>query len=53
MIYDYNATSCYDGDGNPSIEDFREILDVPVSYKMGDIDKQVLKPIEKENEADY
>ncbi|HGN7644482.1 TPA: replication initiation protein [Streptococcus pyogenes] len=28
--------------------DFRERLDIPKSYKMGDVDKRVLKPIIKE-----
>ena len=31
-----------------SIEEFRRLLDVAPSYKTGDIDKRVLKPIEKE-----
>ena len=30
------------------IEDFREILSIPNSYQMSDIDKQVLKPIKNE-----
>lgn len=30
------------------VEDFREILSIPNSYQMSDIDKQVLKPIKNE-----
>lgn len=30
------------------IDEFRRLLDIPKSYKMGDIDRQILKPIEKE-----
>lgn len=30
------------------VEDFRELLDVPVSFKSGDIDKRVLRPIREE-----
>lgn len=33
-----------------NIEDFRERLDVPESYKMNDINKRVIKPIQKELE---
>lgn len=30
------------------VDEFRELLDIPKSYKMGDIDKKVLSPIKKE-----
>lgn len=30
------------------VKDFRELLDIPVSYRMRDIDTRVFKPIEKE-----
>ena len=30
------------------IDNFRNLLDIPDSYKMGNIDQQILKPIEKE-----
>lgn len=33
------------------IEDFKEILDIPKSYQMSDIDRRVLKPIKKELSA--
>ncbi|HEI2155207.1 TPA: replication initiation protein, partial [Staphylococcus aureus] len=31
-----------------SIEDFRELLDIPEYYQMGNIDQKVLKPAMKE-----
>ena len=36
---------------NFEIENFREIMDIPESYKMNDIDKRVLKPSLKELET--
>ena len=36
------------GKWNISLEDFKRIMDVPVNYRMCDIDVWVLKPIQKE-----
>lgn len=44
LLKQYRSTGFY----KAKIEDFREVLDIPVDYKMGNIDQRVLKPIEKE-----
>jgi len=44
LLKQYRSTGFY----KVRIEDFREILDIPNSYQMSDIDKQVFKPIKKE-----
>lgn len=36
-----------------SIDDFKRLLDIPVNYRMCDIDKWVLKPIENELKKKY
>ena len=41
LLAQYNSTGIF----NISINDFRERLDIPVSYKMCEIDTRVLKPI--------
>lgn len=43
----YRSTGCW----NVSIEEFREVLDIPASYRMRDIDRSVLEPIQKELSA--
>lgn len=44
LLKQYRSTGFY----IVKIEDFREILSIPNSYQMSDIDKQVLKPIKNE-----
>ena len=44
LLKQYRSTGFY----KVKIEDFREILSIPNSYQMSDIDKQVLKPIKNE-----
>ncbi|MBC6626215.1 replication initiation protein [Pseudomonas sp.] len=44
LLKQYRSTGFY----KVKIEDFREILAIPNSYQMSDIDKQVLKPIKNE-----
>ncbi len=44
LLKQYRSTGFY----KVKIEDFREILAIPDSYQMSDIDKQVLKPIKNE-----
>jgi len=44
LLKQYRSTGFY----KVKIGDFREILAIPNSYKMSDIDKQVLKPIKNE-----
>lgn len=44
LLKQYRSTGFY----KVRIEDFRELLSIPDSYKMSDIDKQVLKPIKNE-----
>jgi len=41
------------GKWNISLEDFKRIMDVPVNYRMCDIDVWVLKPIQKELEDKF
>lgn len=41
------------GKWNISLEDFKRIMDVPVNYRMCDIDVKVLKPIQKELKEKY
>lgn len=41
------------GKWNISLEDFKRIMDVPVNYRMCDIDVWVLKPIQKELKEKY
>lgn len=47
LLKQYRSTGFY----KVKIEDFREILAIPDSYQMSDIDKQVLKPIKNELSA--
>lgn len=47
LLKQYRNTGFY----KVKIEDFREILAIPDSYQMSDIDKQVLKPIKNELSA--
>ncbi len=44
LLKQYRSTGFY----KVKIEDFREIISIPNSYQMSDIDKQVLKPIKNE-----
>lgn len=44
LLKQYRSTGFY----KVKIEDFRDILDIPADYKMGNIDQRVLKPIKKE-----
>ena len=44
LLKQYRSTGFY----KVKIEDIREILSIPNSYQMSDIDKQVLKPIKNE-----
>ncbi|WP_414840404.1 replication initiation protein [Carnobacterium sp. TMP28] len=44
LIKQFKSTGFY----KVKIEDFRERLDIPESYKMGNIDQRVLKPIQNE-----
>lgn len=44
LLKQYRSTGFY----KVKIEDFREILAIPNSYQMSEIDKQVLKPIKNE-----
>ena len=44
LLKQYRSTGFY----IVKIEDFREVLSIPNSYQMSDIDKQVLKPIKNE-----
>lgn len=44
LLKQYRSTGFY----KVKIEDFRELLAIPDSYQMSDIDKQVLKPIKNE-----
>lgn len=44
LLMQYRSTGYYIVD----IEDFRELLDIPKSYQMGNIDQRVLKPATKE-----
>lgn len=44
LLKQYRSTGFY----KVRIEDFRELLAIPDSYQMSDIDKQVFKPIKKE-----
>ena len=45
LLMQYRSTGYY----VVSIEDFRELLDIPEYYQMGNIDQQVLKPAKKEH----
>ncbi len=44
LLKQYKSTGYY----TVFVKDFRELLDIPVSYRMRDIDTRVFKPIEKE-----
>ncbi|EOA3510694.1 replication initiation protein, partial [Enterococcus faecalis] len=44
LLMQYRSTGYY----VVSIEDFRELLDIPEYYQMGNIDQKVLKPAMKE-----
>lgn len=44
LLKQYRSTGFF----KSKIEDFRELLDIPKSYQMSDIDSRVLKPIKKE-----
>lgn len=48
LLKQYRTTGFY----KVKIEEFRDLLDIPVDYKMGNIDQRVLKPIKKDL-ADY
>ena len=44
LLKQYKSTGYY----TVKIEKFRELLDIPDSYRMSDINRQIFKPIEKE-----
>lgn len=44
LLKQFKSTGYY----TVKIDDFRQLLDVPESYRMSDITRQILKPIEKE-----
>lgn len=44
LLKQYRSTGFY----KVRIEDFRELLDIPEDYKMGNIDQRVIKPIKKD-----
>lgn len=44
LLKQYKSTGYY----TVKMEEFREILDIPKSYKMGNIDQQILNPVKKE-----
>lgn len=44
LLKQFKSTGFY----TVKIEDFKELLDIPKSYRMGNIDQQILNPIKKE-----
>ncbi|WP_241426526.1 replication initiation protein [Macrococcus armenti] len=44
MLKQFRNTGLY----KVSLDDFKELLDIPSSYQMSDIDKRVLKPIQRD-----
>lgn len=38
---------------NISLDEFKRLMDIPISYRMCDIDLKVLKPIQKELKEKY